>query len=107
MPIIKPFRLHRTWHLGTMLDALQEKRQLVWKYDYDTERRQALFTITEPGQRGRTLRTREAEQVAQTLTNKLQIVWEPVAHPGGEDQWKHTVARIEMMEQGDLAKPWE
>ncbi|MET1086621.1 MAG: hypothetical protein ABWY04_05820 [Arthrobacter sp.] len=107
MPNIKPYRLHRTWHLAGMLNTLTERGELSWKYSYDNENSRALFAIKLPGQEGRTLHTKDAEGIAQTLADKLKIAWRPVPHHGGEEQWKRTVAEIEAMEQGTTPKPWE
>jgi hypothetical protein len=107
MPNIKPYRLHRTWHLAKMLDVLQANGELTWKYSYDNENSRALFMITAPDGQSKTLYTRAAEDVAQKLANKLNIVWIPVPHYGGEANWEQTVAQIDAMEKGKIRKPWE
>lgn len=107
MPNIKPYRLHRTWHLAKMLDVLQAKGELTWKYSYDNENSRALFTITAPDGQSKTLHTKPAEGIAQKLANKLKIVWTPVPHYGGEENWEKTVAQIDAMKKGEIRKPWE
>jgi hypothetical protein len=107
MPQIKPYRLHRTWHLAKILDLLQAKGELMWKYSYDDESSRALFTITAPDGQSKTLQTQQAEGLAQKLANKLKIVWIPVPHYGGKENWEKTVAEIKAMKKGDVPKPWE
>lgn len=107
MPNIKPYKLHRTWHLGKMLDTLTAEGELSWEYSYDRENSHALFTITLPGQQSQTFHTKDAESIAQSLANKLKLVWIPVPHHGGEDQWNRATARIDSMKQGHTPKPWE
>lgn len=107
MPNIKPYQLHRTWHLAKMLNTLTERGELSWKYSYDNENSRALFAIKLPGQESRTLGTKDAEGVAQTAANKLKIVWKAVPHHGGEIQWRRTVEDIESMKEGKTPKPWE
>lgn len=107
MPNIKPYRLHRTWHLAEMLDALEDKGELVWKYSYDDVKRNAVFTIAEAGNAAQDLGTKQAEEVAQRLANKRRIVWVPVPHRGGKEQWQETIERIESMKVGSAPKPWE
>lgn len=107
MPNIKPYRLHRTWHLAKMLDVLQEKGELTWKYSYDNENSRALFMITAPDGQSKTFHTKPAEELAQKLANKLKIVWIPVPHYGGEENWDKTAAQIAAMKKGEIRKPWE
>jgi hypothetical protein len=107
MPNIKPYRLHRTWHLGSMLDELQGRGELKWKYSYDNENSRALFAIAVTGQVSRTLHTKPAEQLVQSITDRLQIPWLPVPHWGGEDRWMETAARIKELREGMTPKPWE
>lgn len=107
MPKIKPYKLHRTWHLAKMLDLLEIEGQLKWKYNYDNENSRALFIITAPDGQSKTLRTKPAEDVVQQMVNKLKIVWIPVPHYGSQENWEKTVARIEAMKRGEARKPWE
>ena len=90
-----------------MLDTLAKRDELTWSYSYDNARSRALFQVALPGEPSRTLLTKEAENLAQSLTNKLRIVWLPVPHWGGEDKWEKTVAQIDSMKHGELPKPWE
>ncbi|WGM20865.1 hypothetical protein QEH68_01355 [Paenarthrobacter sp. OM7] len=107
MPNIKPYRLHRTWHLAQMLNFLQANGEVEWEYDYDDENSRAIFHIQEPSSLRKSLQTKPAEAVAQRLANKLRIVWAPVPHYGGEQQWQDTVERIDAMKAGQSPKPWE
>ncbi|QHK19375.1 hypothetical protein GU243_06055 [Pseudarthrobacter psychrotolerans] len=107
MPDIKPYRLHRTWHLAGMLDELKDRGELEWKYSYDEANSRALFTVALAGKDSRTLQTRQAEELVQSVTDRLQIPWAAVPHWGGEDRWMETVAKIKAMQEGRTPMPLE
>lgn len=83
-----------------MFDELQGRGEIVWSYSYDVRNSRALFTVTPEGEQTKVLRTREAEDVAQSFADKLQIPWVPVAHPGGEAQWEESATTIRSMKLG-------
>lgn len=80
----RPYRIARQEHLGDMLDELQMRRRLQWRWDYAEQR--AVYHVREDEGPWRTLDTKRAEQVAQRHCDELGIPWKPVPHPGGESQ---------------------
>ncbi|BCW62460.1 hypothetical protein [Arthrobacter sp. StoSoilB22] len=105
MSVPNPYHIHRQWHLGTFLDRLQAAGHLKWKWSYKNSR--AGYTIQEGDQEPRLFDTKQAEKVAQRIANREQIVWIPVPHYGGEDNWMATITRMDGMKAGEIAKPWE
>ena len=79
------YRIARQEHLGEMLDRLEGRGRLRWRWEYDTANGRAIFHVDQDGT-SRALVTRDAEQVAQSECDALGIRWKPVPHPGGEDQ---------------------
>ncbi|MFJ1709857.1 hypothetical protein [Kitasatospora sp. NPDC088346] len=53
-----------------------------------------MWWITLPGQAEQWYDTRQAEELVTGLCARAGIIWEPVAHPGGEAQLAETLARI-------------
>jgi hypothetical protein len=78
-----------------MLDELQARGRLTWRWAYDTARSRAVFHVALQGGESRALDTRSAEQLVQGACDVLGIRWRPVAHPGGEKQREQVVAWIE------------
>ncbi len=101
----KPYAIHRQMHVGDMLDELTRRGALSWRWDYRNST--AEYWITLPGKREKRFGTREAEVLAQEFANELQIIWVPVPHHGGKENWEKTVSRMEQMEEGLIPKPWE
>ncbi|MFW0773558.1 hypothetical protein ACLRGI_10355 [Paenarthrobacter nitroguajacolicus] len=105
MSVPDPYHIHRQWHLGDFLDTLEAEGHLKWKWSYKNSR--AEYTIQESDQAPKLLDTKQAEKVAQRIANREHMVWIPVPHYGGEDNWKATIDRMEAMKAGEIAKPWE
>jgi hypothetical protein len=88
-----PYHIARQEHLGDMLDELQTRGCLKWKWGYQASR--AVFHIALEDGEFRELDTRGAEELVQRECNALGIRWCPVRHPGGERQRAEAVAWIE------------
>lgn len=101
----KPYKLHRQWHLGEILDKLAARGLLSWSGEF--QQRTVDWTITETGQRPRTVGTKDAEAIAQRLANEQKVVWIPVGGNGGKEVWQEVALRIEAMEAGQEPTPWE
>lgn len=101
----KPYAIHRQMHIGDMLDKFESMGILQWRWEYGDST--AYYWIAFPGKRSVRHQTREAEKVVQRIANQYGIVWIPVPHYGGKENWEKTLIRIEKMEQGLIPKPWE
>ncbi|MBF6671584.1 hypothetical protein [Glutamicibacter sp. FBE19] len=88
-----------------MLDELARRGQLSWRWAYRDSK--AEYWVTLPGQREKLLGTRAAEELALEMATELRIVWIPVPHYGGKENWEKTLARMQKMEDGVVPKPWE
>ncbi|HEX9994930.1 MAG TPA: hypothetical protein VGB14_18540 [Acidimicrobiales bacterium] len=80
----KPYHIARQHHLGLMLDELQQRGRLNWRWDYADRR--AIYHVNRGKTGWRALDTREAEQLVQAECDALGIRWCPVKPPGGEKQ---------------------
>ncbi len=69
-----------------MLDTLQAKGRLEWKWDYNDARRRAIFRVKVRGESWQALDTKRAEAVVQAQCDELSLGWRPVPHPSGEAQ---------------------
>ena len=69
-----------------MLDDLQGRGLLEWRWDYDNAHSRAIFHVRVKGGDWRALDTRAAEGVVQGECDALGLRWRPVPHPGGETQ---------------------
>lgn len=107
MAIRSPYKIHRQMHLGDMLDELQSKGALEWRWEYDVPNKAAVYWVQLRGKAKRKLDTRRAEAVVQKITNELGIVWIPAAHHGGIENWAIALDKMEKMKAGELPKPWE
>ncbi|MFE4514729.1 hypothetical protein ACFRMQ_11135 [Kitasatospora sp. NPDC056783] len=93
-----PYRIARQRHLGEQLGALQDRGLLTWRGSFvippGKDTTTALWWITLPGQAEQLHETKAAEDVVSRMCAQAGIVWEPVAHPGGERQLAETLKRI-------------
>ena len=89
-----PYRIARQDHVGEMLDALQERGRLAWRWDYDDQRHQAIYNVRLVGGPWKRHGTRAVESVVQAECDALGILWLPVPHPGGEAQHREVYQRL-------------
>jgi hypothetical protein len=82
-----------------MLDELQRRGLLKWRWDYNDALRTAYYWIAIEGVEKR-FETRSAEDLVQRLCDSEGIVWKPVSHPGDEAQRKAALAWIRARKAG-------
>lgn len=90
----------RQQHLGQMLTHLQQNAYpLVWRGEYHLPAGKttttALWWIALPGQVEQWYDTREAEHLVSGICLAVEIIWDPVAAPGGATQLAEALARME------------
>lgn len=100
-----PYKTARQEHLGNQLDKLQGHGVLAWQWDYNRDKKRAIFRVQRPGSSWRALDTKRAEGVAQEESDKLGWVWFPVSHPGGERERTETMQRIAQKKRDGRASP--
>jgi hypothetical protein len=83
----KPYHIARQEHLGDALDDLQSRGRLRWRWDYDSDRRRAIFWVAENTENDlQPLDTAAAENLVLRHYAELDEPWRSVPHPGGEGQ---------------------
>src|SRR5262249_52295736 len=78
-----PYRIARQEHLGDMLDELQRRGRLSWRWEYDKARHRAIYWVERQGP-SIPLETQAAEELAQAECDALGIRWLPVPHPAAK-----------------------